>query len=183
MRVERINPPTGLPVNLADADAQLRLAGMDLAEAERMALAAARELEHYAATALLTQTIRVTLDGWPLAGLEARLPIGPVLEGALLTVTLDGAAFEAVELGTGLRPTLRVTADDLTDAQREARWIVTYEAGFGDEAAAVPADLAHAILDQAAALYDNRAGLAERNAQALSPHTARIAARYRGVRA
>ena len=82
-----------------------------------------------------------------------------------------------------MRPTLRVTADDLTDAQREARWIVTYEAGFGDEAAAVPADLAHAILDQAAALYDNRAGLAERNAQALSPHTARIAARYRGVRA
>jgi len=183
MRVERINPPTGLPVSLTDADAQLRLDGADPAEAQRMALAAAREVEHYCSIALLTQTIRVTLNGWPLAGLEARLPIGPVLEGAALTVTVDGEEFEAVELGTGQRPTLRVTADDLTDAQRDARWIVTYEAGFGDEAAAVPADLAHAILDQAAALYDQRGGLAERSAQALSPHTARIAARYRGVRA
>lgn len=184
MHVERLTVPVGLPFNQSDLEDHLRVIGQgDLEQAyevARLANAAARELEHYAQLALLTQTIRVTLAQWPWSD-TFRLPIGPVLIGATVTVTDEGTAFPGVTLLAGLRPALRLAAD-----RPGGQVVVEYEAGFGADVAALPSDLRLAILDQAAAFYDARGLLDQRGAAqsqmtGLSPHAARVVARYRRV--
>jgi uncharacterized phiE125 gp8 family phage protein len=183
MRVERISTPATAAVSSALAAEHSR-ADLDpsfAAEIDRMTQAAVREIEAHAHVALVRQTIRVTLDGWPGELRQIDLPIAPVLEGATVTVTVGGFAFSQVELGTGLRPTLILTAVELTAEERAAEWVIEYEAGFGDAAADVPPDLAHAVMDQVAALFDWRGGGQDKGTW-LSPHAARIAARYRRVK-
>lgn len=180
MRIER-STSGGPAVTLDSAKAQARIdfADDDL-ELMRMIGAATRELEERASLAVLRQTIRLRLEGWPESGL-IRLPIGPVLDGASFTVTADGAAVEAVDLLPGLRPDLMLT-HLVTDTLAEAEVVVEYEAGWGTVASDVPDDIAHAILDQVSSYYDLRGGGMARRDVPLSPHMARIAARYRGVR-
>lgn len=57
--------------------------------------------------------------------------------------------------------------------------VITYPAGFGDTAGSIPADLALAIMDQAAAYFDQRGPVDA--PQGLSLAASRIAARYRRV--
>ena len=183
MRVERINAPTTPPVSYVEAKGHLRVTANDEDfDISRMTQAAARELEEHAQIALLTQSIRVTLNCWPVEALEIGLPIGPVQVGASLNVTVDGTAIVEVELGTGHRPTLRYTGETLSSELRGGRWIITYDAGFGLTPGAIPRDLVQAILDQTSVLFDQRGGDGLPNEPMISPHLARISARYRRVR-
>jgi uncharacterized phiE125 gp8 family phage protein len=178
MITERLNRSSVQPFDSADLEIQVRVTDTDqIAEAHRHALAAATELEHYAQLALLTQTIRVTVDAWPRSSWFA-LPIAPVIDPLSPTVTVDGVAFDGFAVVGGMRPALRLTGD-----RPCGLIVIEYEAGFGADADAIPADLQLAILDQATATYDERGAGGGKTAHtsAVSPHMARIAARYRRV--
>ena len=100
------------------------------------------------------------------------LPIGPLAPDA--NVTADGAAL--VNGVTGDRWPVLMLPDWMHGPVR-----VTYEAGFGDTPGSVPDDLQLAIMEQAAFAYDNRGNVDVK--PGLTPAAARIAARYRRVRA
>lgn len=147
------------------------------AEMLRFARAAAAETQIYASLALLTQTIRVTWTAAEPRWRQVALPIGPVLPGATAVVTAEGEDISSsASLRAGRAPILEM-ASDATEPQ--GRVVVEYPAGFGASASDLPPDLAAAIMDQAATWFDAR-GLAE--GVGLSPHLARVAARYRPVR-
>lgn len=146
-------------------------------ELARMVKAAAREAEERAQIALLDQAVQVTLDGWPRA-YSLRLPIGPLTDFASVTMTVDGQPFEAFAVQTGLRPELR-----LSGPRPCGQIVISYTAGFGTSAEAIPEDLQQAIIDQASTYFDARGGFDQRITAALSPHFARVIGRYRGVRA
>jgi len=179
MRINYTSPPFAA-VGLSEARSHCRVSfGDDDTSLAAMAVAATLEFEAQAQVALLTRTVTVRLDGWPTSG-AISLPVGPVMDGAEAIVTVDGAAFAAFELLPGKRPELRLT-DTATAALELAEIVIAYPAGYGAEAAAIPADIKHAILDQVAALYDNRGAPSGRE-WAVSPALLRIAAKHRGVR-
>lgn len=176
MIIERLTTPTALPFDTTALADHVRVTDAgQITEATRHAKAAAGEAEDYGQLALLTQTIRVTLDAWPRAAWVA-LPIIPMLDALSVTVTVDGVAFEDFAVVAGQRPAIRPT-----EGKPCGLVVIQYEAGFGDTAADIPAPLAHAILDQASALFDAR-GLGDGKSNGMSAHMARIVARYRGVR-
>lgn len=145
-----------------------------IAEVIRQGFAAAGELENFAQVALLNQEIKVTLEDWPRAS-RFDLPIIPMLDPLSLTITVDGEAFEEFAVMSGLRPAVR-----LTGTRPCGLIVVSYEAGFGEAYTDIPADLVHAVMDQAAAYFEMR-GTGDGKTNGMSPHAARIAARYRRV--
>ncbi len=137
-------------------------------------MAAATEIESYSQLALIDQTIRVTIEEWPRS-LSLNLPIAPVFSAPSLTVTVDGLAFGDYAVITGQRPALRLTSE-----RPRSVIVITYLAGFGPKSSDIPDDLAGAIKDQASAFFDLR-GEGDGKSNGMSPHMARIAARYRRV--
>lgn len=129
--------------------------------------AAAAEIERHAEIALLRQriTLTVTANCGPI-----RLPIGPIAPNA--NVTVDGIVL-ANGIEGHLHPVLHLPV------QMRGKVIVTYEAGFGDDHSAIPADLQLAVADHAVMMFDRRGD--EKGPQGLSMAAARIAARYRRV--
>lgn len=176
MIVNRTPVGTAKPFDLARVSVHCRADLPDFdAEIDSMAEAAAREFEHYAQIALLSQNIEVLQDG-PLRQSVFPLPIAPLLSDTPVQVLVDGQTFEAFETIAGLRPALRFTADMPCGAVT-----IRYQAGFGDTAAAIPKDIENAIADQTSALFDWR-GADDVKSFGMSPHMARVAARYRRVR-
>ena len=129
--------------------------------------AAADEIERHSEIALLRQRIALTVNAGhgPI-----RLPVGPVAPNSAVTV-LGMPLVNGIE--GHMHPVL-----NLPDYMH-GPMLVTYEAGFGDDASAIPADLQLAIADHAAMMYDAR-GMTDAP-QGLSIAAARIAARYRRV--
>lgn len=167
------------PFTLSDIKDYLRVTHDDEDFAiTQMARAAAAELEHFAQIALLTQTIRVTVFDPASGQTYLSLPIGPVPEGAVATVTIDGEAFTAFDLVTGARPSIRWLASYF-DLQ-PTRVTVEYQAGFSSTVADIPPDLTQAIKDQTCLQYDGRSPF-EKNILTASPQFARVGARHRGV--
>lgn len=140
----------------------------------RMAVAAASELEAYAQIALLDQHITVTLECGPPRTMFA-LPVSPVFNTQAVTVTLDGAAYTEFAVVTGNRPAIRFTS-----GRPRGLMVIEYVAGFADAVEDLPTDLIHAIYDQTAAHFE-MIGLGDGKTTGMSPHMARIAARYRRV--
>jgi uncharacterized phiE125 gp8 family phage protein len=175
MRVERLTRLAVDHFDLASLEEFIRATPDMMPEAARLADAAALELENYASIALLNQSIRVRLDEWPGTDWLA-LPVAPYVAGAPLAVTVDGQAVAAFTAVDGLRPALR-----LADLPVDGEIVITYQAGFGATLAAIPPDLRHAILDQAAVAFDLRGQSEPKFGTGLSPHMARVAARYRRV--
>lgn len=182
MLTHRVPTVDTLPAALAQAKAHARVDhDEDDAALELMIATAAAELEHFAQIALLTQTIRVTIFD-PDTGRDwLRLPIGPADEDSPPSVLVDGVAFTDFDFVGGNRPGIRWGAT-WSEIANPTRVTIEYTAGFGDTAADVPADLAQAVLDQAALHYDARSPMSRRELTT-SPHMARIGARYRGVQA
>lgn len=176
MIIERLTTPTALPFDATALADHVRVTdAAQIAEATRHGRAAAAEAEDYGQLALLTQTIRVTLDAWPRTAWVA-LPITPMPDALSVTVTVDGVAYDDFAVVAGQRPAIKPSADKPCGLV-----VIEYQAGFGDAASDIPAPLAHAILDQAAALFDAR-GLGDGKSNGMSAHMSRIVARYRGVR-
>jgi hypothetical protein len=175
MIIQRTPVSSAIPFNLSDVADHGRLSYPgDTAEVQRMALAAAREFEDFAHVALLDQTVTVTItDLTPVAILA--MPIGPLLDPLSVTFTAAGVGFQDFSVITGLRPGIFFNED-----MPCGRVVITYLAGFGATAAAIPDDIRHAIADQAVAYFDAR-GPGDGKSNGMSPHMARIAARYRRV--
>ena len=188
MHIQRLTRP-GLDLSLSELKLFLRVDhdDEDLTISE-MADAVARELEDAAEIALINQTIRVTLEGWPHAG-SVRLPIGPVLsDDPAPQVSVNGEQIEA-DLILGNRPVIILTGP-LTEALRHARIVIEYQAGYGATAATLPPDIQHALRDQVAVLYDFRGANPHegrtptaRGTSGLCYAMQRVIGRYRGVRA
>jgi hypothetical protein len=140
----------------------------------RMASAAAFEFEAYAQVALLDQTITVTLENGTRRGVFD-LPIAPLNDALTVEVTIDGLVTDAFAVITGQRPAIR-----FTNGRPCGFTVITYQAGFGATAAALPQDIANSICDQALALLDTP-GAGDGKTNGMSPHMARVAARYRRV--
>ena len=180
MLAHRIQVSTNQPVNFLDAKAHCRIDfDSDDPSLQMMINAAAREIEDFAQVALLTQTIRVIIFRPRLGAYGVGLPVGPVLNDVTPTVTIDGTAFTGFDFDAGDRPFVRWLAPyhDLIPE----RMVIEYQAGFGDDYSAIPADLYQAILDQTAMLYEQRAATDLKTAS-MSPHMGRIGAKYRGVK-
>lgn len=178
MLVERTPIIRDAPFILAEVKEYCRMLHDDEdASLTKMAWEAASEVESFAQLALLRQTIRLTIfDGVLGDGLS--LPVGPMRDGAPITVTLDGVASTAFEAAPGNRPYL--SWDTALRGAANRRVVIEYEAGFGDAASDVPEDVGQAIIDQAYMLYDGRA-IDEVLSRRRSMQLARVAARYRGV--
>lgn len=176
--LHRIPFATGVPFDTERLANHLRV---DITEPnlQDYGRAAAGDLEQFAQIALLHQTIRATIVEVNFLQSGLRLPIGPVLDEELVTVTFDGVAFTDFTVTTGNSPHLQwgPTFWDLSPS----RIVIDYQAGFGSSETDIPPDLSQAILDQAALHFDGRSPMDAKSLTS-SPHMARVGARYRGVR-
>ena len=109
--------------------------------------------------ALMTRSFRWELTRWGADG-EQALPIAPVVAVSAVTL-VDRAGVETVVDAASYvlerdsqRPKIVGNLPNIPDG---GRVVLSFDAGFGDWGA-VPADLRHAVLLQAAAFYENRAG-------------------------
>ena len=168
---------TGGPVTPEDLADHLRIEAIEVAGAMRYARAAADEIEQYTNLALLDQTITAVAD--PLTAKVHSLPIGPVQAGATVTVDLQEHDGSYTPFTDGSYLVAGLHAAVHFDSIPGGHLRITYTAGYGTDAAAIPDDLSLAICDQALRLYDRRGDVD--NTPGLAPSTARICARYRRV--
>lgn len=178
MIIERLTPPSEQPFSLEWLQLHARVADFEVEELPRFAAAAVADFEGQASLALLTQTIRVTWPEWPgFFGKPVALPIAPVIDPDTVVLTCCGKPVTGFDVIEGLR-----SAIYLRRSLPAGRAVVTYEAGFGAEAEALPADIVAAILDQAMTYFDARGPrYGGELGNRMSPHMARVAARYRRV--
>ncbi len=183
MSLTLVTPPTDLPVSLAMVKDHLRLNDGDAAdEALVMGLvrAATETVEAYTGRALITRTLRLSLDAAPAGRFEPSFRIGvrlgpleraielpmPPLIGVTSIVTYDDAdtatTFAASNylVDTAREPgrvALRNGAMWPAGADRAANAIeITYTAGYGAGMADVPEPIRQAILAHIAQLYEYR---------------------------
>jgi uncharacterized phiE125 gp8 family phage protein len=179
MRYERTT--TGaLPISITALADFIRVA-IDDRDLWGVARTACDEVEAYCDLALTEQTIEATTDDWP--GSVITLPVGPLADDPHATVELLELDGTTTEITTGFWfEAGRYPRLHFTEGQPGGRIRVTYNAGFGPDDGSVPAALQHACMDHAGRLYDMRGCVDERrNGAGLSPHAARIVARYRRV--
>lgn len=181
MRAQRTALTTLQPVTLDQVKAHLRVdADDDDATISFLVTAATEEIERHSSIALLSQAIAIACE--PAAIVD--LPIGPVQSGIAAAVEEidpdDGTTTATTHpfwLETGHFPRLHFGSTTPTNRIR-----ISYTAGFGVDWNDVPHDARQAILDHIARLYEHRGETDERARPGLSPHAARIAQRFRGVR-
>lgn len=177
LTIERTPIATGDTVSPETLQEHMRLDADLVAGSTAYVAAASAEIETYCALALLDQTITCTTDNWP--GQDVALPIGPVASDAIITVDMieqDGTTTPVTNgywLEGGRYPVLHFIGTP------GGRLRITYPAGYGATADTIPADMAMAICDLAARLYDYRAS---DKAPAMPAATGRICARYRRVK-
>ena len=175
--IDRTRIATGDPVILDELQGHLRIEAGEIPGAMAYASAAGDEVARFADLALLTETIVAETDDTPPAILP--LPIGPAQADATVTVesVAEDGSTTTISTGWHLRPGRH---PELRFAETpEAQIRVTYQAGYGIDAQAVPRDLRFAVMDQALRLFDRRGDMDDN--PRLAPSTARICARYRRV--
>jgi uncharacterized phiE125 gp8 family phage protein len=171
---------TAKPFDIEAIKAYLRVTSSDEdAVIATMGSTAAQEIEGYCEIALLSQTITITTGQWP--GQDVALPVGPVAADTVPTVAMieqDGtttAIASGFWLEGGRYPILHFTTTP------GGRLRITYQAGYGADHTALPADLSLAIADQSARYFDGRGD--DDAPQGLTMAASRICARYRRVKA
>jgi uncharacterized phiE125 gp8 family phage protein len=175
MIIERLTKPTVAPFDIIALANHCRIDDLYFHdEIFSLGLSAAVEIEADAQIALIFQDIQVTLEAWP-NGTWLYLPIMPMIDPLSLTIMVNGLSFNDYATITGHRPAIRLTGD-----VPAGLIVVTYKAGFGASWRDLPHDLLNAVMDQASAAFDMK-GAGDGKTNGMSPHTARIAARYRRV--
>lgn len=181
--------PAEEPLTLADAKAFLRLD--DSAEdalVTTLVTAARLHVEGTTARSMIAQTWRLVLDTWP-ADREVRLPVGPAI--SLTGITGYDEAGDPHEIDVSqfeldaATPRLLLPADiDGMPQLRERQGLeIDYVAGYGTEAADVPADLKHAMLVLVAYWFENRDAVIVAGSGGVLPQGFdRLVAPYRQVR-
>jgi len=165
-----ITPPSVEPVSVDEVKAQARV---DLADEDALIqgyIRAAREtLERLLWRAFITQTLELTLDGWP-EGSEIRLPRPPlqsvtavryITEDGTLK-TLDPALYVVDTASEPGRVVLKRGKSWPSETLAPAAGVkVEYVAGYGDQASDVPEPIRQAILLLAAHWYEHREAVSE----------------------
>ncbi len=183
--------PAQEPVSLARMKAHLRVE--DEAEdglIEALIVAARVHVESLTGRALLEQSWRVVLDGWP-PDRAIRLPVSPMI--TVTEIRAYGADGEGRQidldqfLPDGQANPARIICPAHVDGApvlRERMGIeIDYVAGFGTGPEAVPADLAQSIRTLVAYWYENRDAVPVSGAGAAVPAGfERLVGAYRRVR-
>lgn len=179
--------PAEEPVTLAEAKAFLRLD--DEAEdglVSTLITAARLHVEGITGRALMAQSWRVVLDGWPVDR-SVKLPVMPLVSVTAVTAyDADGVGHEVPlaqfwpESGKLLLP-MNVAGMPML---RERRGIeVDYVAGFGSEPGDVPADIRQALLALVGYWFEHRDAVIVAGSGAVVPSGFdRLVAPYRSVR-
>ena len=168
MTITVLTPPASEPVSLAEAKSFLRIDHDAEDDLIALFIAAAREaVEQMCGRALITRRVREALDTWRFDGLGAALlEASPARE--IVSVRLLDAEGEAMIVsslsyrldGHETQPRL-VFASGAPLPMRAISGIeIDYDAGYGEDIAAVPTKLRLAVLHVIAALYEAREGLA-----------------------
>ena len=176
--------PATEPVTLAEAKAFLRLD--DSAEDTLVAtlIAAARlHIEATTGRALLSQSWRMVLDGWPQER-AVRLPVSPLL--SLTTVMAYDEAGGAHAIGLAqfqteaapARLLLPATVEGMPVLRQRQGIEIDYTAGYGNGASDVPADLRQALLVLVGSWFEHRDSASE----PIPAGFGRLVAPYRAVR-
>ena len=142
-------------------------AGMQDAMIEGYLRAALAAIEGRIGKALIARRFKLMLQDWRSVG-EQPLPVAPV--SAVVSVTLIDAAAVATVVAASRyrlvpdisRPKLAAVGVLLPVVPNDGRVEIVFDAGFGAAWAAVPADLAQAVLLLAAEYYENRHDLGGR---------------------
>lgn len=135
--------------------------GMQDALVESFLRAAVAVIEGRIGKVLIARRFLLSLEDWR-SGSEQALPVAPV--SAIVSVTLVDAAGGAAVVDPGRyrlvpdthRPKLAAAGILLPLVPVEGRAEVVFDAGFGADWAAVPADLAQAVMLLAAEYYERR---------------------------
>ncbi len=152
--------PAEEPVSLVEAKAFLKVD--DTAEDGLIAtlIGAARlHIEGITGKALLAQSWRVVLDDWP-ENRVLKLPVLPLISIAAISATDGNGASHEIGLGQFASEPDRLIVPRVVMGMpllQERQGIeIDYVAGFGTEAAAVPADLRQALLGLVAHWHEQR---------------------------
>ncbi|MBO9321651.1 MAG: phage head-tail connector protein [Roseiflexus sp.] len=168
-------PPTTEPVSLTEAKAHCRVDGADEDSLIESLIATARNVvEEQIGRALITQTLELRIDAWPIL---LYLPRPPVISVDSITYTDDNGVTaildpDAYMLRTGVEPayirfnSARLPTVNLAD---DAAITVRYIAGYGVAAQKVPRSIRHAILLLVGHYYANREAVAP-GAQTVLPY-------------
>ncbi|HWB46507.1 MAG TPA: head-tail connector protein [Hyphomicrobiaceae bacterium] len=183
--------PAVEPVTLADAKAQLRVDGTaDDTLIASLILTSRLHVEAGLGVALNTQSWSYFLDAWP-PGAQVVLPLRPVQSVAAVRLYADDESVQTVPAETYLldldqqRPRLvRRGATVWPVPSRSANGIeIAMVAGYGDNAADVPAPIRQAILLLTAHWYDHRSPFEVGTVAApVPPMVSELLAPYRAVR-
>lgn len=160
-----LTPPEVEPISVSDAKAYLRVETDDDDVLIASLIAAARShVEALGRCALLTQTWRLVLDGWPPDG-RIKPKLGP------LSAVTDARVYDEVGAAHTIDPEnfvldaaqnlIAVRACSLQQPGRTAAGIeIDVVAGFGDAGSDVPPALMQALRMLIAHWYDNRGMIA-----------------------
>ncbi len=162
MRLVPLAAPTLEPVSIEEMKAHLRVDIPDDDGLIQAKVAAARQYaEQYTRRAFITQTWEMILDRAPA---EFEVPLPP-LRAVTKIETIDAAGTRSevpisdywVELGGDSPGRIRLADGSSWPILRGfASFIVTFEAGYGAAAAAVPEKIREAIRKRAALFYEGR---------------------------
>lgn len=157
--------PEKEPVSIEQARAHLRIDHGDEDVWLLSAIRVAREdAESFTGRVLINQTLELRLDAWPVGEMISlpRPPLRSVVsvkytDEAGVEATLSPAAYLVDTSSTPGRLRLRYgQAWPGVTLQEMAGLVVRYTAGYGDEAASVPAGIRQAMLMMVGHLYENR---------------------------
>lgn len=166
MSITTIIPPASEPVSLAEAKLYLRIDHAHEDELIETLIGAAREaVEAATGRALITRTVRESLDIWAREAAQgALLGLGPVAEVVAVRLLSDTGSQSVLAPdryrldGWRDRPRL-VFASGVPATLRQLGGVeIEYVCGFADEAADLPVALRLATLQIVASLYELRQG-------------------------
>lgn len=182
MHVETISAPAVEPLTLAQARAQLRVTATaeDSYIEDDLIPGTRAEVETFTRLRLITQTVRVTMDGFPPGGV-IRLPVWPVQSIAKIEYKDEAGSWTEVagadyELSLSTKPARVVPAyQKIWPVPRAWFDSVRVEAvvGFGDAGSDVPPDILRAMQLIMGAMFENREDTAIGVSVARIPHGAR----------
>lgn len=191
MNIITLTPPGGEPLSVADAKAFARI-GSDLEDGlvtELIASARAR-LEAMTGLSLMSRSLRLSLQDWPLGVLDKgalRLPRRPA-QTLLAVHRTDGADLNedvtsAFELEPGLIPRLRPAPGmgRVWPRSIHETIIIDWQAGFG-AASDIPEDLLHAMRVIVAHEFEHRDASDYRAQDKLSHRLGELILPWREVR-
>lgn len=182
--------PAVEPVTVSEAKAHLRVDGTaEDTLIGSLILTSRLHIEAALGLALMTQSWRLSLDAWP-NGRELELPLRPLQSLSSVKVVAADGTSETVPSNSyvvdidGTPPRLVRNGGSWPQPEKAANGIeIEFTAGFGDEAADVPAPIRQALLMLIAHWYEHRDPIEVGSRETLIPAAVSdLLAPYRTVR-